>query len=108
MKIDSFFELSTIFTIKAFLIFHKSLNYMEILVSALVMNLFDVLFMKKYYINNEESLSEETKDKNIRKLNQFRFNLKFLLIGFVVNSLWFLFITNNLRFHVFDESIKYK
>lgn len=109
MKIDSYFELSTIVTMKAFLIFNKSLNYIEILVSAIMLNLFDVFFIKKYYINQNESLSEETKDKNIRKLNQFRFNFKFLLIGLVINALWFLLISSNLKFHVIDESkLNYK
>ncbi len=104
MKIDTFFELSTIVTIKAFLIFNRYLTFIEILVSAFVLNLFDVFFMKKYYIESDDSLSEETKDKNIRKLNQFRFNFKFLLIGFMINCLWFLIISNNLRFQFMDES----
>ena len=104
LKIDSFFELSTIITIKLLLIFNKSLNFLEVLTSAILLNLFDIFFTKKYYLNNDESLSEETKDKNIRKLNQFRFNFKFLLTGFIINGLWFLTISNNLRFHFLDES----
>jgi len=104
LKIDSFFELSTIITIKLLLIFNKSLNFLEVLTSAILLNLFDIFFTKKYYLNNDESLSEETKDKNIRKLNQFRFNFKFLLTGYIINGLWFLMISNNLRFHFLDES----
>jgi len=105
LKVDSFFELSTLLTIKFLLVFNKTMNFYQIFFSSIFLNLFDIYFMKKYYcISNNDSLEQETKNKNIRKLNEFIFNFKFLMIGYFTNFLWFLYISKNLRFFVFDES----
>ena len=81
----------------------KNLSFVKITLTAIIFNLFDVYFVKKCYISNDSLDDIEIKDKKIRKINQFRNNFKFLLFGYIINSLWFLFILENLNFHIFDN-----
>ena len=104
-KISSIFELNFAMTIKIIITFSKKLSFFQILISAIFINLLECYFIKNYYTKND-SLGLEIKDKKLRKINQFKFNLKFLIIGFIINSIWFAKIFENLEFYIFDESKK--
>jgi len=104
-KISSIFELNFAMTIKIIITFSKKLSFFQILISAIFINIFECYFIKNYYTKND-SLGLEIKDKKLRKINQFKFNIKFLIIGFIINSIWFAKIFENLEFYIFDESKK--
>ena len=56
---------------KILLLFSKTMNYFEIIICAVVFNLFSSVFVKKVYIR-DEILGFEIKDKRLKRLNLFK------------------------------------
>ena len=101
--LDAYFEICFCITFKIFLIFSKSLNFFELIITIIIINLFDIYYQKKYYINKFDLNQYIISNKKYRKINTFELNFKFLLFGFLLSSIWFLYIANKLNFYFFDE-----
>lgn len=102
-RVNSIFEMKNLMTIKMFVVLNKNLSFFEILISSLLITIFESFFIKKYYIKSD-LLGIEIKDKKLRKINQFKINFKFLLWGHIISTIWFSLIFNKLEFQIFDES----
>jgi hypothetical protein len=103
-KIASIYELRNIVMIKLLIMLNKNFSFIQIVISSLLINFFDCVFIKKYYFK-DDILGIEIKDKKLRKMNQFKFSYKFLICGYIVNTVWFAFLYSNLDFHLIDEGI---
>jgi hypothetical protein len=103
LKVSSIFETRNFITIKLLILFNKNFNFLEILVTSIVLNIFECFFIKKYYIKNN-LMGIEIKDKKLRKINQFKMNFKLLISGYLIATLWFSFVFNKLEFYFFDQS----
>lgn len=109
MRLQSYFEVSFICTMKLLLTFGKSLNYFEIILTAILLNLFEVRFIKNCYcrLNDEDYLDQGKNNQKLLLINRFRFDFKFLVLGYLINAAWLLYISKRFNFLVFDESKKF-
>ncbi len=89
-------------TVKILLLFSKKINYFEIIICAVVYNLFSSVFVKKVYIR-DEILGFEIKDKRLKRLNLFKTFLNYSIIGYILNSILFLYMYNKLEFYFLDD-----
>ena len=103
LKVSSIFETRNFISIKLLLVFNKNLSFLEIIVTSLILNVFECYFIKKYYIKSN-ILGIEINDKKLRKINEFKMSFKFLVIGYLISTIWFSFIFDKLEFYFFDQS----
>ena len=107
-KICSLFEFKMLITIIIIIFFNKNMNFIEIFLFSLILNIFEIIFTKKLYIN-EEYLGFEIRDRNLLKMNIFQSNFSLLIIGYFCNFiyLYYLNCSNKLNFELFDEIIPF-
>jgi hypothetical protein len=103
-KIASIFEFRNLVLIKLIIVLNKNLNYVHIVTASFLLNYFDSILIKQYYMK-DDILGIEIKDKNLRKMNQFKFYYKFLICGYFINTVWFSYLYEKLDFNIIDESI---
>jgi hypothetical protein len=82
---------------------NKQLNFVQIVITSFIYNLFESLFIKKFY-SNDSLLGVEIKDSKLRKMNLFKYYYKSLIMGYLVTTIWFVYIYNRLEFHILDDS----
>ena len=66
--------------------------------------MFECYFKKVVYLKNE-FLGSEITNKNLRRINEFKFNFKLLSSGFLISTMWFYLICDRLQFHLIDDSM---
>ena len=108
LKICSLFEFKTLVFMTIIIFFNKNMNFFEIFLFSLIKNIFETIFTKKLYIN-EEYLGFEIRDRNLLKMNIFQSNFSLLIIGYFCNFiyLYYLNISNKLNFELFDDIIPF-
>lgn len=104
MHLSSLFEISTLMIVKFLILFSNSMTYIDIIILALSLNVFEVKFIKQLYVN-EEFLGNEIQNRSLCKVNIFKSNMIYLLIGYGVNSLILIifYLNRKLSFQLFDD-----
>ena len=102
--LSSIFEMRILITLKLFIILNKKMNFFQLLISSIIVNMFECYFKKVVYLKND-LLGAELTDKNLRRTKEFRFNFKLLSLGFLISTCWFYLICDRLEFHFIDDSM---
>jgi len=103
-SLSSLFEMKILFTLKIIVLFKKQMNFAEQFISSLIINIFDCYFIKNFHLK-DNSLGTEIKNKILRKVNYFKFNLRFLIWGYIISGFWFYLIRDKLEFEIIDDSM---
>ena len=109
LQLYSIFELKFLLLFKIMILFNKNMNFYELILLCFVANFWDVIFIKKNYINqNYFSLSNKIDRVSYKKFI-FDSYKTFLITGYISSSALLLYLLNNkkLAFHIFDNTFEH-
>ena len=104
-KLNSDFELNYLIFLKIIILFNRKMNYFEIIIFSLCANSFQSIYVKKMHVKQYFFTLDGYIDKLSYKIYVFESEILFIIFGFIINFLSFVYLVkkNKFSFYLFDD-----